>query len=241
MSRTDTSLSHIAYQELLKKIVSLDIRPGAFLQERTLAEELNMSRTPVREALNRLEQESWVKINSRRNIEVKSLEEQDVRELFAARAVMELRGIDFIFDNRLAREVIPVLKSALDRMEQSSLSDYDFNKADIEFHEIVALADKNKYFEEFWKRIALENARMGLVAFEIFKKNSGKICLEHLRILEGFEKKSRKAARDALMVHLDEVMNAILVSLSPPKEREVSHDEDIYQAVHSAREKRMTM
>ncbi len=238
MPRLDTSLSQIAYQELLKRIITLDIRPGTFLQERSLAEDLNMSRTPVREALNRLEQESWVKINARRNIEVKGIEEQDVRELFSARAVMELRGIDFLFEHRLTRDASQVLKAALDRMEQTSLSEYDFNKADIEFHEILALADNNRYFEEFWKRIMLENARMGLLAFEIFEKNSAKICREHCGILEGLEKKSRKASREALMVHLDEVMNAILASITP-KETNVSPDEAIYQAVHYAREKRL--
>ena len=238
MARSETSLSHIAYQELLKQIISLEIRPGAFLQERTLAEVLGMSRTPVREALNRLEQESWVTINSRRNIEVKSLEEQDVKELFAARTVMELRGIDFIFDNRLTRNVSQMLHGVLRRMEQSSLNDYDFNRADLEFHELLSLADENKYFAEFWKRIMLENARMGLVAFELFQKNSRKICQEHLNVLKGLEKKSRKATKDALREHLDEVMNAILIYLAP-KHQENLREEAIYQAVQSAREKRL--
>lgn len=238
MPRRDVSLAQIAYQELLQQIVTLEIRPGALLQERALAGALHMSRTPVREALNRLEQESWVKINARRNIAVKGLDTQDVRELFAARSVMELRGIDVIFDNRLTREVAATLKNALLRMQQSSLSDYEFNRADIEFHEVIALADNNRHFAELWKRIMLENARMGLIAFEVFEKDSRKICSEHLHILEGFEKNSRKAAKHALSVHLGEVMHAILLSVTP-QEESASTEDVIFHAVHSARVKRL--
>ena len=235
MSKSDANLADIAYHTILKKIVTLEIRPGDFLQERTLAEQLNMSRTPVREALNRLAQEFWVKINARRNIEVKQLDVQDIRSLFAVRRTLEGRGIDYIVDNKLCREASTKLQAALAQMERHSLNDYEFNKADIEFHEILALADNNRYLTEFWKRIVLENARMGLVAFEFFEKNTEKICLEHMHILHGIQKQSKRLAMAALTNHLDGVMHAILAFMQLKAPEAAPREDDIYHAIYAQR------
>lgn len=231
MLKIDTHLATLAYQHILKKIITLEIRPGARIQERTLAEEMDMSRTPVREALNRLAQESWVKINARRNIEVRDLDANDVHGLFAVRKVLEVRGVDYIITNNLCREATTAMEAALERMRLTPRNDYEFNKADIEFHEVLALADNNRYFSEFWRRIILENARMGLVAFEFFEKNTGKVCLEHSAILEGLQKKSKKNVKAALVKHLDGVMHAILASLKL-EDVQLPPEDDIYRGIY---------
>ena len=69
-----TNLSSLAYDQLLQSIVSFELVPGTALQERILADQLEMSRTPVREALRRLTHEGWVQNSLKRNVmEVKPL------------------------------------------------------------------------------------------------------------------------------------------------------------------------
>ena len=61
-----TNLSSLAYDQLLQSIVSFELVPGTALQERILADQLEMSRTPVREALRRLTHEGWVQNSLKR-------------------------------------------------------------------------------------------------------------------------------------------------------------------------------
>ena len=96
-----SKLSSLAYEQILQNIVSFKLAPGTALQERSLAEQMNMSRTPVREALFRLTHEGWLQNSFRRNVmEVRPVSGRDVEELLNVRQLLETDGVKRIFENR---------------------------------------------------------------------------------------------------------------------------------------------
>ncbi len=83
------SLAERAYHAIREMIVSLELRPGAVIDERDLMERLGVGRTPTREALRRLAQERLVEVYPRRGMFVTSVEIRDLASLAEVRSVLE--------------------------------------------------------------------------------------------------------------------------------------------------------
>jgi len=84
-----TSLSEQAYSQLRSMIVHLDFAPGDVLKEDALREQLELGRTPIREALQRLEREHFVKVVPRQGIFVTGIDVSELSMLFETRTVLE--------------------------------------------------------------------------------------------------------------------------------------------------------
>jgi DNA-binding GntR family transcriptional regulator len=132
------SLVELAYERLSKEILSGRTDPGERLVEEQLTRRLGISRAPLREALRLLAQQGLVEHIPRRGVRVATLSDDDVRELYEVRDVLE----------RHAMSTLPVapdvtrLKDALERMRTATESADRFAVADAHrrFHvEVVAL------------------------------------------------------------------------------------------------------
>ena len=84
-----TNLKTLAYKTIKQKIVTCEYAPGLYLNEEILTEELKISRTPIREALSRLEQEGLIEIKPKTGITVTSLSIKDVNMIFEIRKLYE--------------------------------------------------------------------------------------------------------------------------------------------------------
>ena len=82
-------LADEVYQQLIDAIVARDIMPGDQLVQEKLAAELQISRTPVREALMRLEREGVLEVSNRGSFSLYLMNEAEVKELYQARAAVE--------------------------------------------------------------------------------------------------------------------------------------------------------
>jgi DNA-binding GntR family transcriptional regulator len=89
IARTERSFADLAYRSIFEAIVSLALPPGSPLSERQLGEELHVSKTPVREALARLEREGFAVTLPYRGTLVTTLSRDDIREIFDLRALLE--------------------------------------------------------------------------------------------------------------------------------------------------------
>ena len=87
MSRKD--LKHQVYTTLREKIINCEYPPGSLLNEAQLSIELGVSRTPIREALNRIEHEGFIKILPKKGILVTEVSLNDVLHIFGARLEIE--------------------------------------------------------------------------------------------------------------------------------------------------------
>jgi DNA-binding GntR family transcriptional regulator len=85
----NVSLRQRAYERIKKKIVSLELSPGSVIDEAVLQAELDLGRTPIREALQRLSLEKLVVIVPRRGMFVADIGVMDLQRLFEVRVVLE--------------------------------------------------------------------------------------------------------------------------------------------------------
>ncbi|MGV9802909.1 GntR family transcriptional regulator [Mycobacterium sp. NPDC003449] len=115
-------------------LLSGDIAPGTALREVELAERMNVSRGSVREAFVRLSDEGLLRRTSFRGVEVKRLTDDEIRDLFVARKLIELAAVDAAGD--AGRSALVDLRQAVDEFSQAIRdgSAIDQNRTDIDVH-----------------------------------------------------------------------------------------------------------
>lgn len=196
---TDKSAHKDAYDLILEAIDMGMYKPGDRLVESELAERFGVSRTPVREALQRLETQSLLARDGRSLI-VASLDHSQLAELYVVRA--ELEGLAARLAARhAAEEEVKVLESLIeaDRAlldEPSALA-----RANRRFHRQIHLASHNRYLVQ---QLDLVYRSMALMATtSLAAEGRGEIALkEHEMIVAAIKARDGQAAYDALKAHI---------------------------------------
>lgn len=136
-----------AYREIKNKIVYLDLKPGDKIFESEIAQVLNMSRTPVREALLLLENEHLVVCDDRLGFLVKKLTSKEIEEYFDIRMAFEVFAVPYIVE-RITPSDIDDLKKNIEYAEISVNNEDVRNiiKYESEFHDIYYRATKSDVF-----------------------------------------------------------------------------------------------
>ncbi|MDZ4310907.1 MAG: GntR family transcriptional regulator [Cypionkella sp.] len=189
-----------AYETIRDEILSLALRPGALLDETSLAERFTMSRSPVREALIRLAGEDLVVMLANRSTIVapidvtsfpKYIEALDIAQRMNTRLAAELRTeADLKAITQRQKEFVAAVKTG------KHLAMSEANKL---FHMAVADAGKNPYLTAFYERLLDQGRRMLHLHFQYIERTHDGYLLtdEHVEMLEAI--RARDVARaDAL-------------------------------------------
>lgn len=153
MQITKISLSEQARNALLELIVSGKLAAGTRLTEESLCHDFNISRTPVRDALSRLEADGMIERLPSRGYQVKTLDSGAVNELLDCRATVELEIFSGDYDN-ICMEDLQKLRdelAALDPAAPDALS--DARRIDDALHNAVNQACRNRYWKEIHARL----------------------------------------------------------------------------------------
>ncbi|OFV72815.1 GntR family transcriptional regulator [Rhodococcus erythropolis] len=146
MKTVNISAADRAYAELRKRILSGDLAPGAMISESEEAELLDLSRTPVRAALLRLQTEGWVTIYPQRGALVRELTATEVRESAEVRRALESAGVAQAPAERRAHFAERLQESLTRQQEALHAQDYSaFEMLTLQFHRyFVELADNRQ-------------------------------------------------------------------------------------------------
>jgi DNA-binding GntR family transcriptional regulator len=132
-----TSLSSMVYEDLKRRLNSGFLRPGQFIDLSALGRELGMSRTPLRDAMIRLELEGFVVVYPRRGVMVRTLDLADIRDIYQIVGALEASVVE--------RMALRFRASDADRMDAfrttmvKSLGEDDFDayySANLAFHDV---------------------------------------------------------------------------------------------------------
>ena len=130
------SLVHQAYQEIRRRILDNEYPPAHQVLEQDLAADLGMSRTPMREALVRLQNEHFIQLIPRHGMRVVPLSLEDLRDTYEVLTALELTAIERLVRANPDRRALAPLERALDDMD-AALKQRDRDawvKADERFH-----------------------------------------------------------------------------------------------------------
>jgi DNA-binding GntR family transcriptional regulator len=186
---------------LKKSILNGGYAPGARLNEVELAESMGVSRSPIREAIQRLAKEGLVEIIPRRGSFVTSLKLDEVKELFELREVLEIKAAE-LAAQRISDEELNQLSRLLDDtsalIKMKKYREYPWN---LDFHKQIASCAKNRYLLE---KIYDTNVHLLLVrhksGLEIGRAE--KALQEHRRIFEAIKKKDARSAGQCMKEHI---------------------------------------
>ena len=165
MSRDDEERRNLAdrvYDEIKTQIVELRLPPESVVQERSLADALGTSRTPVREALKRLGQDGWILVQEKRKIVVRGIGMDDVREVFMLREMVELFAIRSIFSSGEPRFLAGMLIPLISNMKNHTDNSVAFIKEDMKFHTAIITCMNNRRLDEIWRKISDEVTRIAI-------------------------------------------------------------------------------
>lgn len=150
------------YEILREGIINLKYHPGSFLTEASVAEELQVSRMPVRVAIRKLENEGWLIADFRKKIKVRDITAKDVKEIYQLRKILEITALRTIFEKNLTWEYSFKLEEIVVRIRAAQNDPYQWELHDTEFHmEIVKVLD-NERINRIYKNNQDELIRIGI-------------------------------------------------------------------------------
>jgi DNA-binding GntR family transcriptional regulator len=138
------------YAELRRKIIHMELAPGYQALEKEIARQLGVSRTPVREALVRLQQEGLVEIVPRQGMRVRPISARDIREINEVLAYLEAGAAEKLASRRVTPEEMARLEAAIAEMDRALDSD-DLDawaQADYQFHGLLVEFTGNRHLIE---------------------------------------------------------------------------------------------
>ncbi|MFT4295259.1 MAG: GntR family transcriptional regulator [Micropruina sp.] len=143
-----------AYAWIRRGIVAGELAPGSMLSENDLAGALGMSRTPVRTALGRLQDDGWVTIYPQRGALVRELTATEIRESAEVRHAMEVAGVLRASTERLAALHGPALENLDEQAAALGAGDFArFNELSLAFHRLFVRLSGNGTMLELYDRV----------------------------------------------------------------------------------------
>lgn len=191
-----------AYDQLKRLIVSLKLAPGELLDERTLMARLDVGRTPLREAIQRLAAEHLVTSLPRRGYYVRDLSIAELSEMINAREILEPKvarlAVRYITDE----EIQQLRLTISDTISHIRRNDYESTMYhDLEFHRAIARASGNRYLETAINRINTELLRYWYISFS-FGGDLNPTFAHHTRLLDVMESRDEDAVESAMHEHI---------------------------------------
>lgn len=188
------------YEQLKEMTVLYTIRPGERVNELELAERFSVSRTPLREALNRLVAENLLDFVPNRGFFVRELNRQDVYDLFELRRCIESAAI-LLAVNRASANDIAELREFWNEVAKSAAtaSATELVNCDEEFHlRLVALSGNN----EMVRTLYGINARIHFIRWVALEQRVDSTFVEHQEILNALESRNSLNCRDLIEKHI---------------------------------------
>ncbi|MFJ8747580.1 GntR family transcriptional regulator [Embleya sp. NPDC127516] len=201
------SAQDITYRWLKKHISALPRDGGTFLIESEVAQAAGTSRTPVREALLRLETEGFVQIMPKKGAFVPPISDAEVRTVMEARELIEDWSM---------RRVVPAGEAFLDELDalvaaQEGLVDdaVGFIDCDRAFHGAIVRQAGNPVLADFYEALRERQVRMGLRAVVGDESRFRKVLAEHAAIVSALRTGDPDRAAQALGTHLGSTLAAL--------------------------------
>lgn len=205
-----TNLKTLAYNTIRQKIVTCEYAPGTFLSEELLTDELKLSRTPVRDALGRLEQEGLVEIKPKRGITVTALSVSDINMIFEVRGLYEpyiLTHYGALLPQDKLKEFYDIFLHKDAESECFQNNDY-FYELDSAFHLVIVGSCPNIYIQQNYNLIRTQNERFRYMTGNVSNNRLDDTFKEHLEIIVACLQKDWETAAKRMMHHIEESKKA---------------------------------
>jgi DNA-binding GntR family transcriptional regulator len=210
------SLAEDAYQTLARRIVEGELEPGRKLDIFEIAAELRVSRTPVKEAFNRLALEGMLTIHPRRGTFVSRVTADDVREVFDVRLMMEAWAVRRLAESKDAaviEEMERQVRACEEVMAERKLDYEIFVSADLAFHRAIVEGGANARLERFYASV-FPHVQLMRIYRGRAREQAERSHRHHVEILRAVRDAGPNYAVDALTAHITSSRDDVLRKLA---------------------------
>lgn len=203
-------LGEVVFDYLRDAIMNGDLKPGERLMESTIADQLGVSRTPVREAIRKLEKEDFVTMVPRKGAYVSKLTPKDILDVLEVRRVLEGFATQ-LATARMSEMEIRELHKCHEKFERYLEKEniQGMIEKDREFHDMIFKATKNDKLNQLVVELHEQFHRFRLIYF--YEQTSyGDVQYWHGKILEAIEARDALQAREFAERHVAEIERAVV-------------------------------
>lgn len=220
--RERRSLGQDVFEYLKNAIIDQTIEPGERLVESKIADMLGISRTPLREALHKLEREDWIEKIPSGGYMVVTLTKNDIEHTFGIRSVLEAYAASLAAENHTQKDLIPLEKKM--KEYQDCLEKNDTNKLqkiNTEFHDLLyALSGSPKLIKMINQlRAQISRFRQIILKQDQFAHESNE---DHIRMLSLIRGRDGHGVEQLVRHHIIKGKNAVLSQLAKEEQKKKS-------------------
>lgn len=212
-------LRDVVFNTLRQAILTGELKPGERLMEIHLANRLGVSRTPIREAIRKLELEGLVTMIPRRGAEVAQITEKSMNDVLEVRRAVDALCVELACD-RISEEALEELKKACDAFEMAVKTKdvKQIAQADVALHDIIVQATGNNRLIQLVNTLSEQMYRY---RFEYIKDISQheNLVEEHRVIYQAIVNKDKETASRAAKEHIDNQEKAIIRQIRLDREK----------------------
>ena len=213
-------LGDIVYEVLRDAIIKQVLKPGERLMETELAEEMDVSRTPIREAMRKLELEGYVVMVPRKGAYVASLSIEDITSLFEIRGALEALAAGLAAKRASSEEIKEMERNLLTEEELFAANNvFETIEMDAKFHELIYSASRNQRLQNMIKDLRDQIQRFRATSLSI----PGRMRLaleEHRKIVEAIMAGDVIKAQEVTAEHLRKAKKVLLKVIAAEEEAE---------------------
>lgn len=211
-------LAAIAYESIVEKIISLEYKPSQMLEESTLMADLAIGRTPIREALVRLQGEKMVEAHPNRGIIVRPVTLQNVKAMFESMHVFE-HGVAEITMNKCCISALEKMTSDNKELEKAvkELNLFEMVEANHRFHLDFAKASQNGFLLRAVKEVRNEAKRLSYLSYtaitdvdQTLEVHYATVLKEHNEIIYFLENKNLSSLKELISRHINTFRERII-------------------------------
>lgn len=198
----DSSLAEAVYESILEAILAGRLIPGTILSEVALAKQLQVSRTPVHDALRQLGKDGVIEQSTGRRARVASFTHDDIFEIFELRKYLEGPAAELAAGRMDQRQLAPLRTLANDLAADTTRIDWTERWADFdeEFHRVIADSSGNRRLAHDINRYRLLHRGFNRMSTDVASLQQA--LREHFEILDALENRQGARAREAMVHHI---------------------------------------
>lgn len=202
-----------AYNEIKKRILSCDFAPGEFLNEAQIGALLQLGRSPIHQALHRLEVEGLLTIFPRKGVMVSQLSLNEVIDMIEVRLINEGMSVTLAAERAQASEIDAmraILKGTPQAIEQRDLQ--TLMTIDLKFHNAISAASRNRVLAELLRGIHEKQARFWFLSLSS-DEHMKNVYREHMAIVDLLASRDVAGVQQMMAEHINSFRKNIMTAI----------------------------
>ncbi len=208
----NNELGSQAYKRVKDMIMSKELSPGEKIVQDKLAEELGISRTPLRSALQMLEGEGLIIANTGKGVSVKEFTDTEIVEIFDCRMALESTAVR-LFTECARPSEIQELRDLFTPFLNGDIDEANYQKADAQFHDTIIKQSGNSFLYRLFQQ---GNLLMCMDLIGLLRLPNETLP-EHIEIIDAMDKRDSALVESLAISHLNKTKKLILKRINEKK------------------------